>query len=264
MATYQRLESNGGAFYFLGILSFMDPVQIITTYFCAIIGFMIGDILKIELFGLIFTAIPSLMDVLLVLTLVLRRGAQTDRPLYLNLAAMFMCFVSDVLLSLVPFNANLFLVGTGTFAVFHILLIIAFSSNGEPLNLKRCIPIYGILGIMLYYLFTQCGLTISSVFGIAIIIYGTLETSMVWRAVSRIGFNSSEENIYGQWVVAIGALLFLFSDCILITSKFCPDFPAGAIYGVYFMSLYYLGVFMIAIGADRFTNPFALFFNPKA
>jgi hypothetical protein len=42
-------------------------------------------------------------------------------------------------------------------------------------------------------------------------IYGSIETTMVWRAVSRIGFNLQEENIFGQWLVAVGASISFFS-----------------------------------------------------
>jgi hypothetical protein len=39
--------------------------------------------------------------------------------------------MSKVILSFVPFYANLFLVGTGTFAIFHSLLVSSLREKGE-------------------------------------------------------------------------------------------------------------------------------------
>eukprot|EP00026_Physarum_polycephalum_P014218 Phypoly_transcript_14708.p1 GENE.Phypoly_transcript_14708~~Phypoly_transcript_14708.p1 ORF type:complete len:160 (+),score=6.20 Phypoly_transcript_14708:68-481(+) len=92
MGSYNALKSTEC----LRFLSFFDPPMIITTYMCAIIGYMTGNILEITVFGAIFAGIPALLDAFIICSLITRREGKAYVSLYLILAAVLLCFISDV------------------------------------------------------------------------------------------------------------------------------------------------------------------------
>jgi len=208
-----------------------------------------------------FSAVPLLIDFLIVrLTAALQGNWKSDKFINLVSVAFFSCFVADLMLGLDWISDNLFLVGMGFFFIGHIFFSTGFSINGEPWCFRRLIPPLIFAAITVRYLYASCKIFEQSlVFGIAVIIYATAETTMCWRALSRIGFNNSNENVKAQWLVGIGALFFMMCDLLLVSRKFCSNFPQGDIYRILYLSFYYPGLLIMAIGvAHRLEENFVL------
>jgi len=239
----------------------IDPVNIVFIMMCGCVGSILAVLLYSDLLQTIFIPIPSLIDCFITRIPGLLRGDwKGNKSLNCLSFGFFACFVADLLMTLTWITTDMFYGGMAAYMIAHILFITGFSISGEPVNLKRLLPLLLFVGGMLTYLCYNCGVFSNLYFGIAIIVYAALEMCMCWRALSRIGYKEGEENKKSQWLVGIGAVLFMMSDLLLISRKMCSYFDPELVFQIFYFIFYCIGVIIMAVGcAHRYDSPSVLF-----
>ena len=128
-----------------------------------------------------------------------------------------------------------FIYGLVSFLIAHIFFIVAFASEGFSSSILVFIPfaIYGI--IILVILRPHLGKLL-----LPAIIYALALMVMGWQAAGRWTDAGSQSSM----LALLGALLFIFSDSIMMLHRFRSPHPNARLL---YMSLYYLALWLLAI-----------------
>ena len=150
----------------------------------------------------------------------------------------------------IPKNPNYFLAGLAAFLFAHMLYAISFANVSDrtqtPILRKKAwviIPLVLYMAGLLYLLVPAIGANaLTKPFLGPVVIYSAAIATMVVFALNRFGRVSTQSFM----LVFSGALLFMLSDSIIAVNKFMHPFATA---GVFIMTLYIAGQYLIAKGA---------------
>lgn len=170
------------------------------------------------------------------LILVVALSAKNGIPVYGTLisAGLVFSILGDIFLML---PGDHFLPGVGSFLVTHILYIAAFSAGLNELFWEPALPIFSLAILVILNLSRYLG-----EMRIPVNLYIMVISVMIWSAWSRwMGAAGT-----GSLLAACGAVLFSFSDLVLILDRF-----KGKIKGAQAITLlsYYCAQLLIALSA---------------
>ncbi len=174
-------------------------------------------------------------------------GAQrTPGNFWLLLAALVLCAVGDVLLGLAnrskKVQAKPFLAGFFCFAAAHVLFCALFY-RFAPLTWMDALPPMALL-LMLWWLDTRKKVRLKKM-RVPAYIYTTLVGLMAGKAVQAAFAPGSFGD--GAFLLALGSLLFLTSDVILLFLYFAPRRLRWLRYAN--LTTYYIGVYLLGLSA---------------
>ena len=152
----------------------------------------------------------------------------------------------DIALMFLPYFEDIFILGLGCFLVAHVFYILLFAksiSNTKRPTIFILLPIlYGIA--LIYFLYQQNNDDFNKL-QIPVIVYALVILVMLMTALNR--FQGVSDKSF-KWV-AIGALLFVFSDTTIALNKFSTVFAEAEILArLTIMILYGLAQFIIVKG----------------
>jgi uncharacterized membrane protein YhhN len=184
---------------------------------------------------------------LLVPALALYYLLATSQKSYLFLAALFFCWLGDVLLMLQR-DEIFFIAGLLAFLTGHVLYSICyrtFRSNGTgltgPQRIRFSFPILlagtGLVTILLPHLGSL---------QIPVLVYALVITLMAMQALFRYGRTNSKSFT----LVFAGAISFMLSDSLLAINKFMQPLPLA---GLAIMFTYILAQYLIVEGVVRYS-----------
>ena len=157
------------------------------------------------------------------------------------LAGLFFSWAGDVLLEFSNDNANMFILGLGSFLLAHIMYFSVFiGTPGKNTILANrfwlLIPVllYGIT--LVWYLYSDLGNM-----KIPVIAYAAVILTMLAGALNR----KEKVNSRSFWLVLAGAGLFVISDSAIAINKFSHPFEFS---GIVIMSTYIVAQFLIISG----------------
>lgn len=164
---------------------------------------------------------------------------------------LFFSWLGDIALMIDEQFPILFVIGLGAFLIAHIGYALGFvqtiTTSGKPLDLGRSVlialPFALFTGAFFYYI--KDGIP-NELFA-PVLAYTVVISLMGMTAAIR--YDHVDSKSY-NWIV-IGAILFIFSDCVIAVNKFYYDFDYDAILN---MALYLTGQFMITAGAVFYVN----------
>lgn len=202
----------------------------IIVYFLIAILEIIGSLMHIQ--WLIYATKPLLMVVLAVYFYmnVNKPLIWTDKTI---LAALFFSLCGDVFLML-P-DSKYFIHGLASFLLAHVCYILVFSTQSQ-LDIKKRVPVFVYTIGMIVFL---KGYVPTNMF-VPVLVYALTIGIMGMRALER---KTSSNDSY-KWV-AVGAILFIFSDTLIAVNKFVQDIPLSSLW---IMATYVLGQFYIVRG----------------
>lgn len=159
----------------------------------------------------------------------------------LLIAALCFCLLGDIFL----LKPDYFVFGLGAFLVGHLLFIRGFISLEGLQKNGITASILFLIGIGLYaWLYKDLG---TLKFPVAV--YVLVILFMVWQAVSMYLKNKKTRYVF----IALGALLFMFSDTLIAIHKFKNSFELS---GVLILSTYWLAIaFLANSGIHATKNP---------
>lgn len=171
--------------------------------------------------------------------------AATSQKSYLFLAALFFCWLGDVLLMLQR-DEIFFIAGLIAFLTGHVLYIICyrnFRRTGTgltgPQRIRFTFPIVlagtGLVTILFPYLGSL---------QIPVMVYALVITVMAMQALFRYGRTNSKSFA----LVFAGAISFMLSDSLLAINKFMQPLPLA---GLAIMFTYILAQYLIVDGVVR-------------
>ena len=171
-----------------------------------------------------------LTTVLVILLPILAKGTDTIFRRILIFGLCF-CLLGDVLLM----DAACFVYGLGAFLIAHLL----FAKGFVGLKSFQRNPIVGlilaIIGIGLYaWLYSDLGVLKYPVAGYILVIL-----FMAWQGIGLYFQDKTKAN----GLIAMGAVLFMFSDSIIAVNKFKTPFELS---GAVILSSYWLAITLIA------------------
>ena len=137
--------------------------------------------------------------------------------------------------------------GVVAFGLAHYYFIKAFGF--QPLNIAVGIVLYSSVGAYLGLVVIPRLPDVLSLIGMPV--YFTLLTTTAWRALARaLGspFKSKYYTFRGEYLAAIGALLFVISDCLIVYNLFVQPLQAQQFL---IMSTYYAAQFLITLSARQ-------------
>lgn len=143
--------------------------------------------------------------------------AKTTLKNYKNiiLMALIFCLFGDVLLMFDSY----FVLGLASFLIGHIFFIYAFTTiNGFSTNIKTLIPLLIIAFVVFFNLKNHLDNLLFPV-----ILYMLCIVIMAWQAINLYLYKKE----YGFLLIALGACLFLISDCVLSIRKFVYNFEVA-------------------------------------
>jgi uncharacterized membrane protein YhhN len=180
------------------------------------------------------------LTTILIIALLLQRVQQFDtRYLKLIFAGLIFCLAGDTLLMW----DSLFVYGLSAFLIGHLLFLAAFSSlNGFSLIFRSLLPIATVTFAVFFWLLPKLG-----EISIPVAIYMVVLSTMVWQAINLY---LKQANEFTQ-MLAIAALLFLFSDSIIAINKFKVPFELS---GITILCSYWLSIGLIAYSAKLSTT----------
>lgn len=145
--------------------------------------------------------------------------------------ALCFCLLGDVLL----LNQDYFVFGLGSFLIAHLLFTRGFIKLGGFQNNGIALIVLLIIGIALYtWLYPDLGCLKYPVAAYVLVIL-----FMAWQGVSLYLKNK----IVPYALIAVGVLLFMFSDSMIALNKFKTPF---ALSGFVILSTYWLAIALIA------------------
>lgn len=149
--------------------------------------------------------------------------------------ALFFSLIGDILL----LNKKFFLYGLSSFFIAHVFFTIGFTSfYGFDWNVIVLIPLVIIAGV--YYNFLKKDLRSYS---IPVLMYMIVIVVMSWQAINLF-IHSGEMIFLG---IAIGSVLFSFSDSILAYDKFKKSLKFAEII---ILSTYWVSIFAFTIAGQ--------------
>jgi uncharacterized membrane protein YhhN len=159
-------------------------------------------------------------------------------------AALIWSWMGDVLLMMVPVNANFFLFGLGAFLIAQLAYASAFY---EDARLKGDRPVW-LMPFAIAFFTTYCMLLFGYMapklggLKIPVLLYAIVISIMAIMAWTRYGTAKGRS----YWLVALGAGLFVISDSVLAINKFSNPIPNA---GIIIMLTYILAQYGITMGA---------------
>lgn len=154
------------------------------------------------------------------------------------LYGLLFAVVGDILL-IWQMHSIYFVLGMLSFAGTQISYIIAFGL--KPFGLKEFIPsLVGLLGTL--GLIVPC--LPAGVLTYLVPVYSILIATMMWRSLACFQFNGDIP--WRKLFSAIGAILFVVSDCCIAVNKFCFPIPFER---MLIMGTYYAAQFSISLSA---------------
>jgi uncharacterized membrane protein YhhN len=159
----------------------------------------------------------------------------TQKPLIWTdkviLLALFFSWCGDVFLML---DKKYFVYGLGSFLLAHVSYILVFSTR-SALDIKKRIPVFVYTLAMIIFLKKY----VPENMFIPVLVYALTIGIMGMRALERKAHPTSYQS------VAIGAILFIFSDTLIAIHKFVEDIPLSSLW---IMATYVLGQYFIVKG----------------
>lgn len=159
---------------------------------------------------------------------------------------LFFSWIGDIALMFDEKIEFLFVVGLAAFLIAHLGYAYAFLKNvkdsGSSFNKLNALGFGAPFAVFTgtFFFFIKDGLP-PDLF-IPVLAYTIVISVMGITSAWRFGHVSSKTF---KWIL-IGAILFIFSDCVIAINKFVVDFDYDAVLN---MTLYLSGQFMITIGA---------------
>jgi len=140
-------------------------------------------------------------------------------------------------------NRQAFMLGLVSFLVAHVIYTLVFTLLGQPApwDWLSAVLLLVVGAFIFRLLFPNLGSM-----KVPVIVYILVISLMVHQALTT--FSSPLFSPAQAWMVAIGALLFYFSDLVLALNRFCIPFK----YHRMSLSLYYGGQMLIALAASYF------------
>jgi uncharacterized membrane protein YhhN len=143
----------------------------------------------------------------------------------------------DILLML---PQGLFVAGLAAFLLAHLCYITAFASDGagRTAPLLPALPVFGIAGALLWYLWPSLG-----PMRLPVACYVAVISTMSWQAIARWRVLGTP---HALWAAA-GSVFFLMSDSALAIRKFIAPFP-GATLAI--LATYYVAQWGLALSVS--------------
>ncbi len=140
-------------------------------------------------------------------------------------------------------NRKAFLLGLASFLVAHVVYTLVFTLLGQPAawDWLSAVLLLAVGAFIFRLLLPNLGSM-----KVPVIVYILVISLMVHQALTA--FSSPLFSSAQAWMVAIGALLFYFSDLVLALNRFCIPFK----YHRMSLSLYYGGQMLIALAGSYF------------
>lgn len=163
----------------------------------------------------------------------------SDYRRWISLGLIF-SLVGDVLLA---WPGDLFIFGLGAFLFAHLAYLKAYFSDCRRLAVLPLVLALGVGAILLSIL-------VSHGLGdllIPVVVYATVITAMLWRALARLGSNVPKRSA----LLAAGAVSFVFSDTLIGINRFVFSFDAAP---YLLIVTYWLGQWGIAASAFHQTT----------
>lgn len=135
---------------------------------------------------------------------------------WISLGLIF-SLLGDVLLA---WPGDLFVFGLGAFLVAHLAYLKAYLSDCRRFAVLPLLIACGVGTLLL-------GILIANDLGpllVPVIIYGVAISTMLWRALARLGTDVPKRS---AWLAAAGALAFVFSDSMIGIDRFVAPFHAA-------------------------------------
>jgi len=201
----------------------------------------------LELVGVVLddASIKMFAKPFLVLSLISYYQYSMEKPSLTFTAALFFCWVGDVMLMFQEKSSIFFMLGLAGFLIGHLFFILAYrkartdESDDSLLGTQKArfaFPIILAGSGLVVTLYPSLG-----DMKIPVLLYALVITIMTLNASFRYGRTSKRS----YWLVFIGAFLFMVSDTILALNKFQAPFPHAELY---IMSTYMLAQFAIVEG----------------
>ena len=185
-----------------------------------------------------YMALKPLTTILVILLVVLTKNTQLTYKRTLLIALCF-CLLGDVLL----LDPDYFVFGLGSFLIGHLLFARGFITLGGFQKNGMALIVLLIFGIALYaWLYPDLGPLKYPVAAYVLVIL-----SMAWLGISLYLKNK----IKPYALIAVGVVLFMFSDSMIAVNKFKTPF---ALSGVVILSTYWLAITLIANAGVRFSK----------
>jgi len=234
------------------ILKIVGPINLVFVAITSIIGCFLSAIFGSNILKLIFSPVPSMIGFLICsFPAVLNGNWDENKWAQLNSIAFLFLIHGDIIMALEYLADVFFLLAMGFYLMGHIFFIIAFSFEKVPWNISRLFPILAFTTIILTYVLINCNSMMAIV---VVVICALVDMTMCWRAIARIGFNLKEENNHSQWMVAVSSILFITSDLLLFSYRYCPH-TFFETFQIIYLIFYLSGVMMMAIGSNRNLHP---------
>lgn len=150
----------------------------------------------------------------------------------------------DILLML---PQGLFVAGLAAFLLAHLCYITAFASDGggRTAPLLPALPVFGIAGALLWYLWPSLG-----AMRVPVACYVAVISTMAWQAIARWRVLGTT---HALWAAA-GSAFFLMSDAALAIRKFIAPFPGATLV---ILATYYAAQWGIALSVSADDDPSA-------
>ena len=192
---------------------------------------------------LVFSTKPLLMPVLMIYVFH-NIGLREKRSKTQLLLALLFSMLGDVILMFSSKDEMFFLVGLTMFLITHLFYILLFISYKKPILLWSHTIILLIFILSYYYLLMYTINPNLLDFSIPVYIYGIVLCVMLFTSFI-LDFKQQKA------VVAIGAMLFVFSDSLIALNKFY--FVESSMFiQPSIMLLYVLGQFCIVFGTTKY------------
>lgn len=181
-----------------------------------------------------FYFLKPITTILVILLPVLRKG-ENNKFRNTLIAALCFCVIGDILL----LKSDFFVYGLGTFLIGHLLFSKGFIYlEGFQKNIAIALVLL-LVGIGIYiWLYKDLGVLKYPVAAYVLVIL-----FMVWQGVSL--YLDNKKTSYA--LIALGALLFMFSDALIAINKFKNPFELS---GMLILSTYWLAITLIANGSS--------------
>lgn len=193
----------------------------------------------------VYAAILKILPIICLGGFVGFQGISLDKKHYYSrhiLLGLIFSGIGDVCL---VWKNMYFIHGMIAFGIAHLLYIRAFGF--QPFQLRN-VPLLILCffpGLFVYYI---CYPGLKGKLVIAVLVYGIVITSMLWRSIVCVQ-NQIEENGLCRWTrisACFGAVMFYISDNLIALNKFCFPIPWER---ALIMTTYYGGQMGIAMSA---------------
>ena len=182
-----------------------------------------------------YMALKPLTTILFILLVVLTKNTHAGYKRTLLVALCF-CLLGDVLL----LKQDYFVFGLSSFLIAHLLFARGFITLGGFQKNTMALIVLVIVGIALYaWLYPDLGSLKYPVAAYVLVIL-----FMAWQGISLYLKN----NTIAYALIAVGVVLFMFSDSMIAVNKFKASF---ALSGVVILSTYWLAIALIANSANH-------------